>query len=134
MTVSYIRIRIPSEGERRKDVRRRSGEQSGRGWATDLAVVEGAVDGEAVDVRVKDGSHLSLLDGRDAALGEEHEDGDVGLATDTVDGGTESQGGREGREGREVSLSSHPPACLLLIAARPAPFHRLARSDRSAFY
>jgi hypothetical protein len=57
-----------------------------------LAVIEGTVDREAVDVVVEDGGHLSLLDGRDSTGGEEHEDGDVGFPSDSVDGSTTEQG------------------------------------------
>lgn len=50
-----------------------------------------------MDVRVEDGGHLSFLDSRDSSGREEHEDGDVGLASDSVDGGTE-RGSREERK------------------------------------
>ena len=52
-----------------------------------LAVVEGAVDGDAVDVRVGDGGHLAFLERADAAVGEHDEDVDAGLSADAVDGG-----------------------------------------------
>ena len=54
------------------DMRGRKG-----GGGTDLAVVKGAFDGNVVHVCIGDGGHLSLLDGRDATLGVEYEDGDV---------------------------------------------------------
>lgn len=60
----------------------------GRDNETHLAVVERAIDGETVNIGIEDGRHLSLLDSRDTAFGEEHKDGDVGLAADAVDGST----------------------------------------------
>lgn len=51
-----------------------------------LAVIERTLDGEVVNVGIKDGGHLSLLDGRNLALGEQDEDGNILLATEAVNG------------------------------------------------
>lgn len=51
-----------------------------------MAVVESTGDGKIVDVLVQDGRHLRFLDGADAALGVEDEDGDILLAAQAVDG------------------------------------------------
>lgn len=56
-----------------------------RGQGAHLAVVERALDRDAVNVVVEDGRHLCLLDGRHPPGREEHEDLDVGLAADSVD-------------------------------------------------
>jgi hypothetical protein len=52
-----------------------------------LTIVKGAFNGKVVDVGVKDGGHLGLLDWADAPLGVQDEDGDILLAAQTVDGG-----------------------------------------------
>lgn len=59
----------------------------GRARETYLAVVKCASDSQVVDILVQDGGHLGLLDGAHATLGVEDEDGDILLASQTVDGG-----------------------------------------------
>ncbi len=51
-----------------------------------LAIVEGAADGDVVDVRVRHRGHLPLLDRRDPARGMQDEDPDTRLAAHTGDG------------------------------------------------
>jgi hypothetical protein len=52
-----------------------------------LAVVKVARHGKVVHVGVQHGGHLELLDGAHATLGVEHEDGDILLPAQAVDGG-----------------------------------------------
>jgi hypothetical protein len=60
---------------------------------TNLAVVEGTLNSKVEDVLVRDGRHLSLLNGGNATLGVEDEDGDVLLRPETVDCGAVGRGG-----------------------------------------
>jgi hypothetical protein len=53
---------------------------------THLAVVEGSLNGKIVHIRVCASCHLQLLNGADAALGMQNEDGDILLALQTVNG------------------------------------------------
>mmetsp|Transcript_86661 Transcript_86661/g.245698 ORF Transcript_86661/g.245698 Transcript_86661/m.245698 type:complete len:241 (+) Transcript_86661:696-1418(+) len=71
-----------------------------------LTVVEGALDSNAVHVRVQDARHLLLLDLGHAALGEEDEALHVLLAAHTVDGGPTSvaAGSAKDREPLRVAL------------------------------
>lgn len=77
-----------------------------------LAVVKGAGNGKVVDVLVKDGGHLRLLDGRHATLRVHDEDGNILLSTKTIDGGGTrvTAGGTD--DGQVVSIS--PRLALVL--------------------
>lgn len=54
-------------------------------WAY-LAVVKGSLNSQIVNIGILAGRHLRLLDGADAALGVQDEDGDILLSLQTVDG------------------------------------------------
>jgi hypothetical protein len=54
---------------------------------THLTIIKGAVNGNAVDVLIRDRGHLCFLDRRDSTVGVEDEDGDVLFASETVNGG-----------------------------------------------
>lgn len=68
-----------------------------------LAIVKGTVDGDAVDVGVGDGGHLSLLDLTDAALGVEDDTVHTLLATEAVNG---SRTGIAGRGAKDSETST----------------------------
>lgn len=51
-----------------------------------LAIVKGAFDTDVVHVLVENGSHLCFLHWRYFALRVEHDDGDILLPSETVDG------------------------------------------------
>jgi hypothetical protein len=51
-----------------------------------LAVIEGSLHGQVVHVRVEDGGHLLLLDGRHLSVGEKDEDTGVLLIAEAVNG------------------------------------------------
>jgi hypothetical protein len=53
---------------------------------THLAVVKCSFNGKIVHIRICASCHLQLLDGADAALGMQDEDGDILLALETVNG------------------------------------------------
>jgi len=82
-----------------------------------------------VDVGVEDGGHLSFLDSRDSSGGEEHEDGDIGFASDSVDGRTEKKE-KEKKSGKEGEMKSQlrgflpsRPCSLLRYQATSSPFY-----------
>lgn len=78
--------------------------------ASNLAVVEGTVDGKVEDVLIGNSRHLGFLDGRDAALRVEDEDGDVGFRAKTVDGGAVGQTHqRKHREERRRKKETNDP-------------------------
>lgn len=56
------------------------------GIHTDLTVVEGADNGYVVHVIVENCSHLGFLDGRNATLGVEYEDGNIGFVAKSIYG------------------------------------------------
>lgn len=78
-----------------------------------MAVIEVASDSEVVDVGIKDGGHLKLLDGAYTALGVKHKDGDILLAAQTVDGGGASVTARRANNGQMVPV----PSLLALVLA-----------------
>ena len=51
-----------------------------------LAIIKGSLNSEVVYVGVKDGSHLGLLDGRHLSGREHHEDRNIFLSPNSVDG------------------------------------------------
>lgn len=53
---------------------------------THLAVVKCSFNGKVVHIRICASCHLQLLNGADAALGVQDEDGDILLALETVNG------------------------------------------------
>lgn len=83
-SVSTVDLRI---GEKSlDDVLRELALSSNRSFrSTNLAVVEGSLNGDVVHVGIKDGSHLSLLNGADLALGVHNENADILLTAQTVD-------------------------------------------------
>lgn len=84
-----------------------------REWTTHLAIIESALDSEVVDVRVGDGRHLRLLDGRDPALGVQDKDGDVLLGLEPVDGRTGDTFARQlVRASRSMSEGRLTSPCL----------------------
>jgi hypothetical protein len=63
-----------------------NGDETERAIRMYLAIIKCTFDGNVVDVGICDGGHLRFLDGRNAALGMEDEDGDVGFVPETIDG------------------------------------------------
>lgn len=80
---------------------------------TYLAVVEVAGDGEVVNVGIEHSGHLKLLDGAYTALGVKHENGDILLAAQTVDGGGASVTARRANNSQVVPV----PSLLALVLA-----------------
>ena len=66
-----------------------------------------------MDIGVENSGHLELLDGADLALGVKHEDGDILLAAQTVDGGRTSVTARRTNNGQVVPV----PSLLALVLA-----------------
>ena len=89
---------------------------------TYLAVVEVASDGKVVDVGIKDSGHLELLDGAHLALGVKHEDGDILLAAQTVDGGRTGVTACGTNNGQVVPV----PSLLALVLAHEEVLKKVA--------
>ena len=71
-----------------------------------LTIVKGTVDGDAVDVGVGDGGHLSLLDLTDAALGVEDDTVHTLLATEAVNGSRTGIAGRGAKDGETSTVGT----------------------------
>lgn len=85
---------------------------------TYLAVVKGSLNGQVVDVGILASRHLRLLDGADAALGVQDEDGDILLSLQAVDGS---------RSGLILSVSKSP----IWLGSGASLHRRLLRPRRS---
>ena len=71
-----------------------------------LTIVKGTVDGDAVDVGVGDGGHLSLLDLTDAAVGVEDDTVHTLLATEAVNGSRTGIAGRGAKDGEPSTVGA----------------------------
>lgn len=96
-TVGRVQLRISKERfDNVLDAIVSAGSHPGRGarqrpheggkWKSHLTIIESALDSQIVHIRVRHCRHLGLLNGADFALGVHDEDGDILLASQSVDG------------------------------------------------
>ena len=71
-----------------------------------LTIVKGTVDGDAVDIGVGDGGHLSLLDLTDAALGVEDDAVHTLLSAEAVNGSRTGVAGRGAKDGETSTVGT----------------------------